>query len=403
MLAARNHPINCGLATTEFTRTFAKRAVSDRSFDVSPVLVERVVSPGTVSFITEDDKVSAQRSSASYVTDCLADVRFRVPQYPQDVMISSSDQAVLSDPENILSPLEYESDGVCAVLATSQDGETAAAAVATSSADPATTTSFDSWVEGSLARHCSDAITGRLSGDLNVYSVQDGTTFVRNPNCWAAGLNLTCASPWNSTAGQQMAGTLISPRHVLFCRHLNFFPSVGATIKFVTANNQVISRTISNMGLYAGSGPLTFFPDIAIGLLDSDVPESITFAEVLPADWEDYMPSLSRLSSVQCLRLNRVERATTARFGGVALNRFQCYVPPANELPFFEWIVVGDSGNPVFLFINSRPVVLGTFTNGGAGVGTFISSQITQVNEIMTTLGGGYQLTTTDLSGFPSY
>jgi hypothetical protein len=403
MIAAKNYPLNCGLATTEFARGFEKRTVANRSFDVSATLVNRITSPGTLSYVTEADKINAQRTSASYVTDVVADIQFRVPQYVQEVVISSSDESVLSGPPDALSPLAYESDGLCTVLATSSDGETAAIAVTTTSGDASTTTEFDSWVSGSLARHCSEAITSRLSGELPVYSLQDGTTFIRNPNCWAADVDLTCASPWNSTGGSTMAGTLISPRHVLFCRHLNFFPAVGATIKFVSLGNEVISRTISAIGVYPGSGPLNFFPDIAIGLLDADVPESITFAEILPDDWKDYMPSLERLASVQCLRLNQNEQATTARFIGVLSNRFQCRIPPGNELPFFQFIVAGDSGSPVFLVINSRPVILGTFTHGGAGIGTFITSQISQVNEIMTSLGGGYQLTDVDISEFPTY
>ncbi len=49
--------------------------------------------------------------------------------------------------------------------------------------------------------------------------------FIRNTNCWAVDLDLTCCGPWNSYLGKKMAGTLISPRHVLFAAHYDQIPT----------------------------------------------------------------------------------------------------------------------------------------------------------------------------------
>jgi hypothetical protein len=405
VIASRNHPINCGLAASEFSRTFAKRRVADRAFDIEATEVDRVVSPGSVSTVTVKDRAFVRNSSAGYVTDFRVNRVMRIPEYYQPVRITSSNTGVLSDPQ-ISGPFAdvaiYQNDGACRLAATSLDGEVASVRVTASSTGPATVDVPSGWVAESLAQHCIDQIDSRLSGQMPVFLQQDGTTFIRNPACWAASINLTCASPWNSTGGLQRAGTLISPRHVLFCEHYGFRPAVNATIKFVTQANEVVSRTITALATHPEYTAVGFYPDIAIGVLDADVPESISFAEVLPADWQDYLPSVSTLNPIPALRLNRLERASVADLRQKISGRFWLQ-PPATRFEYYESLVTGDSGNPAFLVVNGKPVLLGTFTYGGPGSGTSVSAHIDAINSMMSSLGGGYTLTAADLSAFPNY
>ena len=79
------------------------------------------------------------------------------------------------------------------------------------------------------------------------------TNYVRNPNCWAYDIDLTCCSPWNmhptlrlpngslTGSSNHRAVTLISPRHVLAVRHADFYPPVGSLVRFVTKNNVIIT------------------------------------------------------------------------------------------------------------------------------------------------------------------
>ena len=67
---------------------------------------------------------------------------------------------------------------------------------------------------------------------------------------------------------------------------------------------------------------------------------------------------------------------------------------------FYEDLVPGDSGNPVFLVISGMPVLLTVWTGPGAGNGTSIVALKDDINSIMIELGGGYQLTPINLSGF---
>ena len=410
VLDAVNHPINCGLANSTFTRQFEKQTISNRSFDIEAIESKRITSAGSTSTVTINDKSILRNISAGYVSDFIIKVINRTPNY-SNIIFSSDNPAILSQPvaSNIDTQIAtYQSSGNCILRGTSNNGEVSLTTVTASSSLSATVDVFLGWIANSLALHCEQQVDSRLSGNMTVYSSQDsinGNTFIRNNNCWVNDIDLTCVSPWNSTGRTTMGGTLISRKHVLFCEHLNFRPEIGATIKFVTSDNVVVSRTITNRLTHPSYVP--YYPDICIGVLDFDVPESISFAKILPANWRSYLPSLSTSSTIPTLRLNQQEKASVADWLGVRypeLGRFQLQYPSSIlRQAYYENIIVGDSGNPVFIIINGYLVVLGTFTSGGAGGGTSISEHIEAINTMMTTLGGGYQLTEISLSGFNSY
>ena len=110
------------------------------------------------------------------------------------------------------------------------------------------------------------------------------TNYVRNTSRWASGFDLTCIAVYNSYEdGSQMAGTLISPRHVVFANH--YYPPNGTELWFVANDNTVVRRVLSN-------SVQINLTDIRIGVLDSDVPTNlITFARVLPSSYTNYFPN----------------------------------------------------------------------------------------------------------------
>ena len=266
------------------------------------------------------------------------------------------------------------------------------------------------YVTGSAAKNVSDAIDNRITNKfpnsaLNIFTTQNhaASSYVRNVNCWAFGLDLTSISPWNSVGGQQLAGTLISPRHVIFAAH--YQPPVGALLRFIRQDNTIVQRTLTNKLTHPSYIP--YFPDITIGVLDSDVPSGITFAKLLPSNWGNYFPSLcSARATVPALCLDQEEKA-------LITDVFQCQSYAAFTTPntfnkvqrtlFYESKIGGDSGNPAFLIINNELVLLTVWTFGGAGSGTFLTPQISAINAMMTSLGGGYQVTTINLSSFNFY
>ena len=70
---------------------------------------------------------------------------------------------------------------------------------------------------------------------------------------------------------------------------------------------------------------------------------------------------------------------------------------------YYENFIMGDSGSPCFCILDSEAVLLTVVSVGNAGAGTSVAAFRDDINAAMTSLGGGYQLTTMDLSSFPDY
>lgn len=222
-----------------------------------------------------------------------------------------------------------------------------------------------------------------------IFATQDhaNSTYVRSTTCWAKDIDLTCASPWNSEGGNLLAGTLISPRHIVFANHYQL--SVGTTIRFVAMNGTVVNRTMT--------AKQAVDDDIMVGLLDSDVPAGISFAKVLPDDAETKLRAGSPV-----LAFDQEEKALVIDFSWVANGVLWGDRPVTNQTraTYAESLISGDSGNPGFVIINGEAVLVTTWTYGGPGAGPAMHGHISGINAAMTALGGGYQLTTIDLSGF---
>jgi hypothetical protein len=112
------------------------------------------------------------------------------------------------------------------------------------------------------------------------------TNFVRNTNCWVADIDLTCASPWNSyrypytlngtnylhnPGGYYHAGTLVTPQHFIYAVH--WATPTGTVFKWIDRTNGVHDRTLVDQRFLDN--------DVAVGLLDSPLPEQIKPATVL--------------------------------------------------------------------------------------------------------------------------
>ena len=224
-----------------------------------------------------------------------------------------------------------------------------------------------------------------------IYSSQDfvNQIFVRNPAGWAAGLDLTGISPWNQAYAQLRAGTLVSPRHVIFAEHYRLSTTPGSNeIVFVTAQNVTITRRLV----------ATAFPigDVGVGVLDADVPPEISFYKVLPQDWRDY---LLRTADLPMLHLDQEEKALVRDMGNlpVGSGRMSHRAPfDPVRLQYSETLVGGDSGNPAFVLFGTEPVVV--LTHFTANMGPFYTKHAALVNQAMSQLGGGYQLTEIDLA-----
>lgn len=264
-------------------------------------------------------------------------------------------------------------------------------------------------------RNAIAAVDEKLAGltpstALPIFSVQNhaATNYVWNTNCWAYSYDLTCYSPWNTTdtnAPWFRPGTLISPRHVIFAAH--YAASSNKTIRFVDRQNNVVVRQIIKVvkhPAYPVPGDY-LYPDLAVGLLDSDVPTNqISFARVLSDTHTNY---LSRGTRLPALALNQFHKASVCDIKEIAGRHSDGTIRTIVQMPidnsrkgFYTGIVGGDSGNPAFVFLSGKPVLLTVWSYPDAG--TSVTSLKQDINDMMSELGGGYQLTEIDLSGFRS-
>jgi hypothetical protein len=239
-----------------------------------------------------------------------------------------------------------------------------------------------------LDAHLAASLDGYAAagGTLPVFSsVTQGTSYTRSATCWLRALDWTGVSPWNSTGESERGGTAISPRHIVFANH---FPIAnGATVKFVTANNTIVERTLVNQQQIGST-------DIRVGLLNSDLPPTIKFYKLLP----DYLFESIFDAFVPCVSFDKIQQVTARRNKGSTMAAYTT----GSLLSFTGTTQVGDSGQPSFWILYNEPVLLGTwFTSVAIDP---LRQSIAAINSAMSSLGGGYQAVTYDISDkFPFY
>ena len=276
----------------------------------------------------------------------------------------------------------------------------------------ATQRTLDHYLAGSLAEHISDTVDTAIAGltpatSIELYSTQDHTTpnYIRDSNVWCDFLGdaLGCFSPWNSTGGVTRAGTLISPVHVIFAKHYQI--AVGATIRFVKYDGTVVDRILVAKKSHTAV-PTAY--DITVGVLNAPI-DDIPFASILPSDWSTYLPNIKTdpfnysdfAGMVPALTLDQEEHATIDEYFIENVSSSFTKSIIADRIGYNEIKINGDSGNPAFLIINNKLVLLTCWH--GPTVGPSYIYWANWINQTMLQLGGAYQLEEVDLSSFTTF
>lgn len=250
-------------------------------------------------------------------------------------------------------------------------------------------------------------------GSLELFSVKDhaAATYERNSLCWAASLNFTGLSPWNSQSGAanrgRRGGTLVSPCHAICAKH---FPiNAGRQMRWVTASGEVHTRTVTgvvDVDVSAADVGDGLVGDFRVLKLNADLPASIAFYKVWPTNRRDYLPPFAGF------RMGDIPVICSNQFGQVFIQDWFSHgtgnwvsrrlsEDPARAALFLHAIMF-DSGHAVFAVLNGELIFCGT--HNGIGVSLdFTQFRFAQINAAMTSLGGGYQLTTVDLSAYPTF
>ncbi|MFA5264919.1 MAG: hypothetical protein WC378_13935 [Opitutaceae bacterium] len=370
----------------------------------SPTPAPRIVSPATSDQVAVSDAIYRRDTGPATVTDYVWTYSIAHGRPGNETITRQTSNAAVIEPDPAdVSRWIYRGTGTATITLTCPT-RTVQTQVSVGTGGAAITNTFLGYAPTCLRKIITDTDDGRLVGKtpataLGIFATQNHaqSIYVRNTACWAYGVDLTPLSPWNSSGGQNEAGILISPRHILFAAHYQI--PVGATVRFITTNNQVVDRTMTAKATHPQYAP--YYPDITVGVLDSDVPASISFARVLPDDWATHIPG--SIVGIPALVLDQEEKALVDELSSIGT--MVSFRAPADFLrrSFYEDIVGGDSGNPASLIIDNKLVLLNVWTFGGAGSGTSVAYHRAAINALMTSLGGGYQLTDADLSAYPSY
>ena len=379
---------------------------------------ERVISsPFVEEDVVNHDRIEDVSQPGVFAQDFDIDVTI----YPRPDDTDQQPVASITDNGGVriseLSPykLETVADGISEVVTLTTQSRTLELQVEGSTRNAGSPVeTFKGFVAGTLAYHCEHSINSRIGNattDMlpiftNYSSSHASGNYTRNPDCWAYDLRqaMTCISPWNSNASNRKAGTALTKRHIANAAHYEY--PVGTTVRFVTANNVTVTRTI--IGKKRHPDYSSYFPDITIYLLDSDLPESITPCKVLPANYADYMPTGPKQIAALCLDQEEKALVTDLKsFSSIKASFI--YPDTAEEQVLYEGKIVGDSGNPAFLIVDGELVCITLWTYGGAGAGTFLTPQISTMNQMIVDLdtaagiSTGYTLTEIDLTSYLNF
>jgi len=265
-------------------------------------------------------------------------------------------------------------------------------------------------------------------------SYNSSLDFIRNTQFWGNNLKgITAMSPWNSRQNNARAGTVITPRHVLFAEHSGFNLSVGDTIYFVTRDDELITRTIVGEADHPDSG--YFEADFNIAVLNEDLPNTIEVIKVLPENaWHYFESSLLSITNSDIdytalsssiddqflsFWVDQEEKGLIKRISQISnigddqteRPAISFTAPIGIDTNWYENAIIYDSGSPAFIVLNNEAILTTVTTGGGGGSGTFISrkSMIGEINEMITaadataSVSTGYTLTQVDLGDYKKY
>ena len=231
-----------------------------------------------------------------------------------------------------------------------------------------------------------------------------------NRNFWLAGvsgLSATCVGyVCTNNQGYSFPLTMVSPRHYLAAAHVaqgfSFFFGGDAAV-FADTNNVIYYRHSvqwTNLG-----------SDIALGILDADLPASVGFLPVLPGDYTNWLSPtalegigrnqeyLAFAEAVYLGALVSWSGRAPVPFG-LGTNWTSC-ADPAAECSLRS----GDSSSPVRLLVGNQLVLISAAHGSSIGPNYALASGLinAQMHWLSTNngLGTDYQLSIFNLSGWP--
>jgi hypothetical protein len=268
-------------------------------------------------------------------------------------------------------------------------------------------TDIDSAISGLTANDSTKLIFSTMTPNGNCCAGDSSTdpvnpVFIRSTTCWAKNIDTSPISPWNNGGGYSAplnaggfggVGTLVSPRHIVLTNH--FYVKTGKKFIFVAMDNTCYVRTLTTT---ARVGSILRQTDIIIGLLDSDLPSNVSFCQVASFNLASKPSGTNKFPMFMSNLAKKAIIADGYSLTGV----IQSYSASAEtqKASFFESAALGTSANPMCFVYNNKLILLSLVQ--GSSSGDLISNYINECNSVMSSLGGGYQLSVFDLKPTPT-
>lgn len=251
---------------------------------------------------------------------------------------------------------------------------------------------------------------GMLQKFLNYHINGTNGVFVLNPDCWANDIDTSCVSMWNNSSGSLRAGVAISKRHILVASH--FYHGNGVKVFFREPNGNIHTNVITGRRQVNDT-------DVMVQALRDELPDTIIPACILPPNYQNF------IGGGKCwpvLRFDQDERCVACEISR-AVPFEATYTPDRHEQsfattaplvglrqPYYIHARGGDSGNPSFLVVGNKVVLLGVLHGGhyeadGITVkiiqSPFVTYYADGIQAAMDILIPGYTLRYLDCSGYP--
>ena len=169
----------------------------------------------------------------------------------------------------------------------------------------------------------------------------------------------------------------------------------GTRILFVGQDGEVCPCYLEGSRKVADTG-------LMVGLLNADVTPNIKPAKVLPLDYMKYIGDGEGLPVVtfnqnEEVVLHESDRETKE---GEGPRRWGARNSTNSHWSAYQKkLISGDSGNPAFMLIGNRPILIYCIYGGGGGVGYSIHAYRREIQQAMDELCPGYKLEEFDFKG----
>jgi len=233
-------------------------------------------------------------------------------------------------------------------------------------------------VPGTLRAYVNTSLAARASVSnrtMNLFADGWPATWTRETNCWADGIDLTCASPYNTQGNpEEKGGTAITPQHVIYAAHYSF--TNAARLLFVDATNGLFWRAIADQRTIPGT-------DARVGLLDTPLPATIHPALFMqPSDNGRFLGALDLSGGIgiRTITFKAVSNSwpkVFVKWACYGMANIDAYGIAASDLaligrydtnsPYAQPTMLGDSGQPTFISIGTNTVVYSAFLSSVGG------------------------------------